>query len=60
MTLRAARVNKGLSIKEVAAALKVNPSTVYSWEQGRNEPSAKAFVKLCKLYGQPCDNIFLP
>lgn len=60
MTLKAARINKGLSVKTVADALNINISTVYAWEQGRHEIPAKQFVQLCKMYEQPMDNIFLP
>ena len=61
ITLEAARVNAGLSQKEVADKLKVSNRTVCNWENGNTFPSAEKIDALCKLYGIPYDNInFLP
>lgn len=57
ITLKAARVNAGLSQKEVADALEVSNKTVGSWENGETYPSAAKIDALCKLYGVPYDNI---
>lgn len=57
ITLEAARVNAGLSQKEVANILKVSNKTVGSWEIGKTYPSAEKIDTLCKLYGIPYDNI---
>ena len=61
ITLEAARVNAGLSQKEVAKKLNVSNKTVCNWESGKTYPSAERIDALCKLYGLPYDNInFLP
>ena len=61
ISLRAARVNAGLSQKDVAKALRVSNKTVSSWENGETFPSAKNITRLCKLYGMSYDDInFLP
>lgn len=61
ITLKAARVNAGLSQKEVAIVLGVSNKTISSWENGDTFPSAEKINALCKLYGMSYDDlIFLP
>ena len=61
ISLKAARVNAGLSQKDVADRLKVSNRTVCSWENGDTFPSADKIDTHCKLYGIAYDNInFLP
>ena len=61
ISLKAARVNAGLSQKEVADRLNVSNKTVCSWESGETFPSADKIAILCDLYDIPYDNInFLP
>lgn len=61
ITLEAARVNAGLTQKEVADSLKVSNKTVCNWEKGISFPAADKIDALCNLYGVSYDNInFLP
>lgn len=61
ISLKAARVNAGLSQKEVATILNVSNKTINSWENGKTFPDAEKIDALCKLYGVSYDNIiFLP
>ena len=61
ISLKAARVNAGLSQKEVADILGVSNKTIHSWEKCDTFPSADYIDKLCKLYGVSYDDIiFLP
>lgn len=61
MTLKAARVNAGLTQKEVAKKLNVSNKTVGSWENGASMPNGKYIEPICNLYGVSYDNIiFLP
>lgn len=61
ISLKAARVNAGLSQKEVAKILEISNTTVTNWENGKSYPSAEKIDKLCKLYGISYDAInFLP
>ena len=61
MTLAAARVNVGLTQKEVALSLGVSNKTVCDWENARSYPDAVQIQKLCDLYCVHYDNInFLP
>ena len=57
ISLEAARVNAGLTQKEVAVELHVSNKTVCSWEKGKSFPDAGQIDALCKLYGMSYDNI---
>ncbi len=58
ITLKAARVNAGLTQKEAAAALRVSNKTLGNWEAGASMPNVKAVTAICELYGIEYDNIF--
>lgn len=61
ITIRAARVNTGLSQKEAADHLGVSNKTLGNWENGTTYPPADKIPKICELYGLPYDNLnFLP
>ena len=61
ITLKAARVNKGLSQKKAATLLGVNPVTLSKWERGISMPKANQIDALCNLYQVTYDMlIFLP
>ena len=61
VTIKAARVNVGLSQKESATALKVSESTVANWEKGKSAPRADMMGAICELYKCAPENlIFLP
>ena len=61
ISLRAARVNAGLSQDEVASLLQISNKTLSNWENGDTFPSAKRIESLCELYGVSYDDInFLP
>lgn len=61
ISLKAARVNAGLSQKQVGKELKVSNKTVCSWENGKTFPDAQQITALCELYKVNIDNLnFLP
>ena len=61
MTLRAARVNAGLTQKIAAQKLGVSNKTLCNWEKGITFPSANKIVAICGTYRVPYDDlIFLP
>ena len=61
ISLKAARVNAGLSQKEAAKLLKVSNKTLHSWENGDTSPSATHIDAICDLYNWSYDDInFLP
>ena len=61
MTLKAARVNAGLTQKEAAEKLGVSNKTLGDWENGKSFPNANKIKLICENYGVFYDNlIFLP
>lgn len=57
ITLKAARVNKGMTQAEVANSLNVTKKTVHSWENGKTMPKVDKIEPLCNLYGVTYDDI---
>lgn len=48
--IRKERLERGLSIKEVAAEIGAHPNAVSRWETGKTEPSSSNLIALCRLY----------
>lgn len=60
-TLKAARVNAGMSQEEAAARLGISCVTLRSYERGESFPAVPMILKIEALYGVPFgDLIFLP
>lgn len=57
VTLRAARVNRGLKQSEAAERLGKNKKTIYLWETGKAKPSLDMVEPICNLYGVSYDEI---
>lgn len=57
ITLKAARINKGLTQNEMASELSVTKKTVGSWENGLTMPKADKIDPICNLLGVSYDNI---
>lgn len=61
ITLKAARVNAGITQAKAAETVNTTARTVASWESGKTLPDIASFKTLCKLYGVSMDAIsFLP
>lgn len=60
ISLRAARINAGVTIDDAAKAVGKHRNTILRWESGKTEIPAKDFRKLCDLYQAPMSYIFLP
>lgn len=60
VSLRAARINAGITIDGAAKAVNKHRNTILRWESGKTEIPAKDFKKLCDLYQAPISCIFLP
>jgi DNA-binding XRE family transcriptional regulator len=61
ISLRAARVNAGLTQEEVARCVKKSKNTIVSYEKGRSMPDIETGKALARLYGMSInDIIFLP
>ena len=58
ITLKAARVNAGLSQAEAAKKIGVASSTLRNWEAGKTFPNQPKIEKLCEVYGIPFEVIF--
>lgn len=58
MTLKAARVNAGLTQAEASKKLGVTQSTLRRWETG-SDMKLSQFMSLCRLYNVTCDSLFL-
>ena len=57
VTLKAARINKGLTQEDVAKAVKVTKKTVGSWEMGKTMPKIDKIERLCQLFNCSYDDI---
>ena len=60
ITLAAARVNAGLTQKEVATKINKTRATVIAWETGKTTIDLANLAMLSNLYQIPVDNIILP
>ena len=57
VTLKAARINKGLTQEDVAKALNVTKKTVGSWEMGKTMPKIDKINLICQLFCCSYDDI---
>ena len=61
MTLKAARINKGLGQKVAATEIGISNKTLSNWENGKTFPDVQQIEKICDVYGVTYnDLIFLP
>lgn len=61
ITLAAARVNRGLTQKELAQMLGISNKTLCSWEKGKSYPSVIQLQLLEKILGISYENLdFVP
>lgn len=57
MTLKAARINVGLTQKEAATALRVSNKTLSNWENRLAIPKADKIDPICQLYDVTYDDL---
>lgn len=60
VSLKAMRVNSGLTQKEAAEKIGIRRETLMSWEGGRTYPSAQKLRELCGVYRCGMEDIFFP
>ena len=61
LTLKAARVNAGLTQEDVAKKLKKSKNTIVNYENGKSVPDIETGKALAALYGLSVDDLnFLP
>lgn len=58
ITLRAARVNIGLTLKEAAKEFDINPMTLGNYEKDSSNIPRSFFIAIERVYGLPVDYIF--
>ena len=57
ITLKAARINAGLTQQQVSQATGIDRGTLKRWERGDTFPKAAKLAKLCELYGLPVRSV---
>ena len=60
LSLKAARVNAGLTQEEAAQAINVTGKTLISWEKGVTHPTVDKLLRLCSPYDVQISDIFIP
>ena len=51
ITLKAARVNAGLTQAQAAERLSIDRTTLMRWESGKSSPKLADVQRMCQLYG---------
>lgn len=59
ITLKAARINAGLTQKEAAKRIGISYQTLSEYEKDASKIKLVTIKKMCTLYGIPIDCIFL-
>ena len=57
MSMRAFRIDRGMTQSEFAKALNVTKKTVGSWEAGKTHPQLDKIEAICKVLNVPYDSI---
>lgn len=57
LTLKAARVNAGLTQTQASILLGISNKTLCNWEKGQAFPTPKHIDKMCRLYGVNYDDL---
>lgn len=57
ITLKAARVNAGMTQAKACKLLGVSTSTMSAWERGDTMPRIDMAVKMAKIYNAPIEQI---
>lgn len=57
ITMKAARVNAGLTQEDLANKLRVSKQTIVSWESGKTSPTVEKARQYCEACNAPYDAI---
>lgn len=57
LSMKAARIDRGMTQEELAAALNVTKKTVGSWESGKTCPKLDKIEAICTVLERPYDSI---
>ena len=60
LTLKAARVNAGMSQIEASAKIGTSKTTLGKWERGETFPTLDVYDRICTIYNVPFGSIILP
>ena len=60
ISIRAARINAGMSQRQLAEKLGVTPTTVSAWERGKKEMRPAYFYAISQLTGISVDHLVCP
>lgn len=60
LTMKALRVNAGLTQREAAKAIGVTIGTLCRWERGQASPPFEKIARLAELYNCSTDNFLMP
>ena len=60
ITLKAARVNAGMTQEQAALIAEVNPTTLLKWEKGKSKPTKLQLIGLAYIYGINVDDFIMP
>lgn len=58
ISLKAARIEKELSVAEIARALNVSPAVYYKWEDGTRAPLIENARQVAALLGKSIEDLF--
>lgn len=58
-TIRQLREERHMTQLELAVAVGVTPSTIYTWESGRSEPRVRQLRRVAEVLGVRSDDIAL-
>ena len=58
ISIKAARINKGLSQEKAAKELKISVSSLQNYESGKVSPTLETCMKMVDVYQMPFDNLF--
>lgn len=59
ISLKAARINAGMTQTDVCVQLGIQRGTLSRWENGKAWPNVKQMQKLCELYGVKTEDLKL-
>lgn len=60
ITLKAARVNAGLTQDDVSRKMRISKHTLIDWEKGKTQIPYISLTALSGLYKMPMDYIYIP
>lgn len=60
LTMKAIRVNAGMTQQELADSMGVSRASVIAWETGKTKISTVCLMAFCYVTGTRIDDVFLP